>query len=78
MQRFMTSRVVSAQDIPLFISFHDVSEALAGSQEFFLERLGYGAEESAGVNSATWLGQSGTKLKRKMISFCREMFVEIS
>jgi len=31
-----------------------VSEALAGSQEFFLERLGYGAEESAGVNSATW------------------------
>eukprot|EP00435_Cladocopium_sp_Y103_P047501 s999_g14.t1 len=26
--------------------------ALAGSQEFFLERLGYGAEESAGVNSA--------------------------
>ena len=30
------------------------TEALAGSQEFFLERLGYGAQESAGVNSVAW------------------------
>ena len=28
------------------------NKALAGSQEFFLEQLGYSAEESAGLNSA--------------------------